>query len=40
MTNWLVLLAVAVWALGALTVMLLLSAHAARRTEPREDYRA
>jgi len=40
MTNWVILLVVAVWALGALTVMLLLSAHAARRAEPREDYQA
>jgi hypothetical protein len=40
MTNWVILLAVAVWALGALTVLALLWANAARRIEPREDYRA
>jgi hypothetical protein len=40
MTSWVILLTVAVWTLGALTVMALLWAHAARRMEPPEDYRA
>jgi hypothetical protein len=40
MTNWLIVVVVAVWTLAALTVMALLWAHAARRMEPREDYRA
>jgi hypothetical protein len=40
MTNWIILLVVAVWTLASLTVMALLWANAARRMEPREDYRA
>jgi len=41
MTNWLMLLVVAVWTLGALVVCTLLWAHGARRQlEPREDYQA
>jgi hypothetical protein len=40
MTNWVILLAVAVWTLGALTVLALVWAHGARRVKPAEDYRA
>jgi hypothetical protein len=40
MTNWVILLVVAVWTLAALTLMALLWANAARRVKPREDYRA
>jgi len=39
MTNWVILLVVAVWTLGALTFLLLWT-YTVRRTQPPEDYRA
>jgi len=39
MTNWVILLVVAVCTLAALLVCTMLWANAARRVEPQEDYR-